>query len=138
MNRIIIIGNLGQDPEPRYSASGQMITGFSIATNHKYKTASGEQQEEVQWFSCSAFGKLAELANEYLAKGSQVYVEGRLKTHTYQGRDGQTRQSLDVAVSKIQFLGNRSNGHSNPSSEAIPSVASLDDAAALEEDDLPF
>ena len=83
MNKIILIGNLGRDPEPRYSPSGQMVTSFTVATNYRYKTASGEQREETEWFNCSAFGKLAETCNQYLSKGQQVYLEGRLSSRTY-------------------------------------------------------
>src|SRR5918999_510781 len=104
MNKIILIGNLGRDPEARYTPSGQMITSFSLATNYRYKTASGEQHDETEWFNCSAFGKLAETCNQYLAKGQQVYVEGRLSTRTYQTGGGETRQSLDVRVLDVQFL----------------------------------
>ena len=83
MNKIIVIGNLGRDPEPRYTQSGQMITSFTVASNHRYKTASGEQRDETEWFNCSAFGKLAETCNQYLSKGQQVYLEGRLSSRTY-------------------------------------------------------
>jgi single-strand DNA-binding protein len=109
MNKIILIGNLGRDPEARYTPSGQMITSFSLATNYRYKTASGEQHDETEWFNCSAFGKLAETCNQYLAKGQQVYVEGRLKSRTYQTRDGQTRFSNDVTVTEVQFLSRPDN-----------------------------
>ncbi len=126
MNRIIIIGNLGRDPEMKYTPSGQMVTSFSVASNHRYKTASGEQREETEWFNCSAFGKLAETCNQYLTKGQQVYVEGRLKSRTYQTRDGQTRYSLDVTVSDVQFLGQRD------------SQGSHSDAPLGNVDDLPF
>jgi single-strand DNA-binding protein len=104
MNKIMIIGNLGRDPEMRYTTVGQPATSFSVASNHRYKTASGEQREETEWFNCQAFGKLAESCNQYLSKGQQVYVEGRLKSLTYQTRDGQSRFSNDVTVTEVQFL----------------------------------
>jgi single-strand DNA-binding protein len=84
VNKIFIIGNLGRDPEPRYTPTGQMVTSFSVASNHRYRAASGEQREETERFNCSAFGKLAETCNQYLSKGQQVYVEGRLSSRTYQ------------------------------------------------------
>jgi single-strand DNA-binding protein len=84
VNKIFIIGNLGRDPEVRYTPTGQMVASFGIASNHRYKTASGEQREETEWFNCQVFGKLAETCNAYLSKGQQVYVEGRLTSRTYQ------------------------------------------------------
>ena len=91
MNKIIVIGNLGRDPEMRYTASGQSVTSFSVASNRKYTTAAGESREETEWFNVSAWGKLGETCNQFLTKGQQVYVEGRLSSRTYQARDGQTR-----------------------------------------------
>jgi single-strand DNA-binding protein len=126
MNKIMIIGNLGRDPEMRYTTVGQAVTSFSVASNHRYKTASGEQREETEWFNCQAFGKLAESCNQYLSKGQQVYVEGRLKSRTYQTRDGQSRFSNEVTVTEVQFL-------SRPESqEAMPAGMDKD------EDLLPF
>ena len=105
MNRIFIIGNLGRDPEARYTPTGQMVASFSVATNYRYTDSQGQRRSETEWFNCMAFGKLAELCNEHLSKGQQVYVEGRLKSRTYQTRDGQTRFSNDVTVSDVHFLG---------------------------------
>ena len=85
MNKIIIIGNLGRDPEMRYSASGNPMTSFSVATNRRYTSASGEQRDETEWFNCTAFGRLADTCNQYLARGQQVYVEGRLSTRNMTG-----------------------------------------------------
>ncbi len=106
MNKIIVIGNLGRDPEMRYTPNGQMVTSFSVASNRRY-TANGEQREETEWFNCSAWGRLAETCNSYLTRGQQVYVEGRLRSRTYQANDGQTRFSLDVFVTEMQMLGAR-------------------------------
>ncbi len=114
MNKIIVIGNLGRDPEMRYTTTRQAVTSFSVASNHRYKTASGEQREETEWFNCQAFGKLAETCNTYLSKGQQVYVEGRLTSRTYQTRDGQTRHSNDITLREIQFLSGRGAGASVP------------------------
>ena len=79
MNKIIIIGNLGRDPEMRYSASGNPMTSFSIASNHRYTTAAGERREETEWFNCTAFGRLADTCNQFLGRGQEVYIEGRLR-----------------------------------------------------------
>jgi single-strand DNA-binding protein len=110
MNRLILIGNVGRDPEMKYTPAGQAVTSFSVASNHRYKTASGEQREETEWFNCQAWGKLAEVCNQYVSKGQQVYIEGRLKSRTYQTQNGETRFSNDVMVSQFQFLGSRGDG----------------------------
>jgi single-strand DNA-binding protein len=110
MNKLILIGNVGRDPDMRYTPSGQAVTSFSVASNHRYKTTSGEQREETEWFNCQAWGKLAEVCNQYITKGQQVYVEGRLKSRTYQTQGGETRFSNDVTISEFQFLGKR-DGH---------------------------
>ena len=106
MNKIIIIGNLGRDPEMRYSASGNPMTSFSVATNRRY-TVNGEQREQTEWFNCTAYGRLADTCNQYLSRGQQVYVEGRLSTRQYDRRDGTPGFSLDVFVTDVQFLGRR-------------------------------
>jgi len=89
----------------RYTPEGEAVVNFSVASSRKYKTAAGEQREETEWFNCSAWGKLADICNEYLTKGKQVYVEGRLKTRSYQGQNGETRFSIDVTCQEVQFLG---------------------------------
>ena len=110
MNKIIVIGNLGRDPEMRYLPSGQSVTSFSVASNRRYTTANGEQREETEWFNVSAFGRLAETCNQYLTRGQQVYVEGRLRSRTYQDRNGETRVSLDINLTDMQMLGRRGDG----------------------------
>lgn len=104
MNKIIIIGNLGSDPEMRYTPGGEAVTNFSVATNRRYRTRDGQQMDETEWFRISAWGRLAETTNQYLSKGRQVYVEGRLKSRTYQTQTGETRVSLDVTAQEVQFL----------------------------------
>ena len=136
MNKIIIIGNLGRDPEVRYTPTGQMVASFSIASNHRYKTASGEQREETEWFNCQAFGKLAETCNAYLSKGQQVYVEGRLTSRTYQTRDGQTRHSNDITIREIQFLGSKGADAFVPPIDSRTGTPEQMDVDAV--DDLPF
>ena len=110
MNKIIVIGNVGRDPEMRYTPSGQGVTSFSVASNRRYRTAAGEQREETEWFNVSAWGRLAEVCNQYLTRGQQVYVEGRLRSRSYQGNDGQTRYSLDITLTEMQMLGSRGSG----------------------------
>jgi single-strand DNA-binding protein len=110
LNKIIVIGNVGRDPEMRYTPSGQGVTSFSVASNRRYRTAAGEQREETEWFNVSAWGRLAEICNQYLTKGQQVYVEGRFRSRTYQGNDGQTRVSNDITLTEMQMLGSRGSG----------------------------
>ena len=107
MNKIIVIGNVGRDPEMRYTPSGQAVTSFSIASNRRYRTSDGEQREETEWFNVSAFGRLSEICNQYLTRGQQVYVEGRLRGRSYTDRDGQPRYSLEVTATEMQMLGRR-------------------------------
>ena len=107
MNKIIVIGNLGRDPEMRYTASGQSVTSFSVASSRRYRTSDGEQREETEWFNVSAFGRLSEICNQYLTRGQQVYVEGRLRSRSYTDRNGEQRHSLDIMLSEMQMLGRR-------------------------------
>jgi len=106
-NKITIVGYLGRDPELRYTPQGTAVCNFSVATTEKRKNARGETEEHTIWFRIAAWGRQAELAAEYLAKGRQVYVEGRLRLEQYTDRDGNPRTSLEVNASDIQFLGQR-------------------------------
>lgn len=139
MNKIIVIGNLGRDPEMRYLPSGESVTSFSVASNRRYTTRSGEQREETEWFNVSAWGRLGETCNQYLTKGSQVYVEGRLRSRTYEGRDGQTRFSNEINLTDVQFLG-RSQGSEGgaPPYGADTGAEDFGSPATDDIDDLPF
>ena len=103
MNKILIIGNVGGDPEMRYTPNGNPVTSFSVATSRRY-TVGEEQREETQWFRVSAWNRLAETCNEYVTKGMKVFVDGRLSSREWVGQDGQTRTSLDVNAFDVQFL----------------------------------
>jgi len=106
INKVILVGNLGADPETRHTASGAAITGIRIATSESWKDKqTGEQQERTEWHSITFFGKLAEIASEYLRKGSQVYVEGRLQTDKWQDKDGNDRYTTKVIANEMQMLG---------------------------------
>jgi single-strand DNA-binding protein len=102
-----IIGNLGRDPETRYMPEGGAVTNLSIATTDKWKDKNGELQEKTEWHRVSMFGKLAEIAAEYLKKGAQVYVEGRLQTRKWQDKDGSDKYSTEVVANVMQMLGRR-------------------------------
>jgi single-strand DNA-binding protein len=107
VNKVILIGNLGRDPETRYMPEGGAITNISIATTDKWKDKNGEMQEKTEWHRVAFFGKLAEIAGEYLKKGSQVYVEGRLQTRKWQDKDGQDKYTTEIVANVMQMLGSR-------------------------------
>lgn len=104
INRVILIGNLGADPETRFTQAGSPVTNFRIATSEKWKDKqTGQQQERTEWHQCCAFGRLAEIAGEYLRKGSKVYVEGSLRTSSWES-DGQTRYKIQIICNEMQML----------------------------------
>jgi single-strand DNA-binding protein len=107
VNKVILIGNLGRDPETRYMPDGGAITNISVATTDKWKDKSGEMQEKTEWHRVAFFGRLAEIAGEYLKKGSQVYVEGRLQTRKWQDKDGQDNYTTEIVANVMQMLGSR-------------------------------
>lgn len=109
INKVILIGNLGRDPETRYANSGEAITSVSVATTDKWKDkASGEQKEQTEWHRVVFFGKLAEIAGEFLKKGSQVYVEGKLKTRKWTDKDGAEKYTTEIVADTMQMLGSKS------------------------------
>jgi single-strand DNA-binding protein len=111
INKAIVVGNLGRDPEVRYSANGNAIANVTIATTDSWKDRqSGERQEKTEWHRVVFFGRLAEIAGEYLKKGSQVYVEGRLQTRKWEDRDGNERYTTEIVAADMQMLGGRGGG----------------------------
>ena len=122
VNKVILIGNLGRDPETRYMPEGGAITNISIATTEKWKDKNGEMQEKTEWHRVAFFGKLAEIAGEYLKKGSQVYVEGRLQTRKWQDKDGADKYMTEVVANVMQMLGSR-QGMGGGDREAAPERA---------------
>ena len=111
VNKVILVGNLGRDPEMRYMPSGDAIANFSVATTDNWKDKNGQKQERTEWHRISMFGKLAEIAGEYLKKGSSVYIEGRLQTRKWQDKEGNERQTTEVVADRMQMLGGRSSGN---------------------------
>ena len=108
INKVIIVGNLGSDPETRYMPSGSAVTNFTVATNESWKDKqTGEQKDRTEWHKVAMFGRLAEIAAEYLRKGSQVYIEGKLRTRKWQGQDGQDRYTTEIIADEMQMLGGR-------------------------------
>lgn len=111
VNRVIIVGNLGKDPETRYAPSGDAVTNIVVATTETWKDkASGEKREATEWHRVVFFGKLAEIAGQYLKKGSQVYLEGKLKTRKWQDKDGQDRYTTEINADEMKMLGSKGDG----------------------------
>jgi len=142
VNKVILVGNLGADPETRYMPSGSAVTNIRIATSESWKDkTSGEQQERTEWHSIAFFGRLAEIAAEYLRKGSQVYIEGRLRTRKWQDKQGADRWSTEVIANEMQMLGSRP-GAGAPAMEASgggrPAAAPPAAPAEDFDDDIPF
>ena len=162
-NKITIVGYLGRDPELRYTPQGTALCKMSIATTERRKNVTGEMEEHTTWFRVTAWGRQAELANEYLAKGRQVYVEGRLRLEEYTDREGQKRFSAEVSATEIQFIGHRTDaagakvveevasanqtppppprlqGNSNnPKKTSKGSRGSQEELVSIEDDEIPF
>ncbi|MGE0886416.1 MAG: single-stranded DNA-binding protein [Blastocatellales bacterium] len=138
-NKIVIVGYLGRDPEIRYLPDGTAVCNFTIATTERRKDRSGDSQDVTTWFRVNVWGKQAESANQYLSKGRQVYVEGRLTQQEYTDREGNRRTSLDVRATDVQFLGARGDDASHsPSSQ--PSRSSESGSAPPDDggDEIPF
>jgi len=111
INKVIIVGNLGADPETRYMPSGEAVTNVRVATTDRWKDkASGEMKEATEWHRIAFFGRLAEISGEYLKKGSQIYVEGKLRTRKWQDKDGNDRYSTEIIGDTMQMLGRREGG----------------------------
>jgi len=146
VNKVILIGNLGRDPETRYSADGAAITNVSIATTRKYKDASGQQQEETEWHRVVFFSRLAEIAGEYLRKGRPVYVEGRLRTRKWTDKEGHEKYTTEIVAENMQMLGSREGmGGGAEVDEPAPARSSGGKPAAKPaqniaemDDDIPF
>jgi len=137
-NKIMVIGNLGRDPEMRYTAQGTPVTSFSIATNRVFTDPAGERQTETEWFTIIAWRQLAELCNQYLSKGRRAFVEGRLHSNTFQGNDGQSRFTNEIIASRIIFLDRAGGGEQGGAEFGGGGTAAADPREASTPDDLPF
>jgi single-strand DNA-binding protein len=139
INKVIIVGNLGADPESRAMPSGSAVTNIRVATSESWKDKNtGDQQERTEWHNVAFFGRLAEISAEYLRKGSQVYIEGKLRTRKWQDRDGNDRWTTEVIANEMQMLGGRP-GSGAPAQAPSAAVADGPPAASGEfDDDIPF
>ncbi len=144
VNQVNLLGNCGRDPETRYMTDGSAVTNVSIATSRKWKNKSGEMQEETEWHRLSFFGRLAEIAGEYLSKGDPVFVTGRLRTRKWEDKDGNERSTTEIVVENMQLLGGRKGGGSGDderpreSSRGAKSEPKERSRQADFDDDIPF
>lgn len=127
VNKVILVGNLGNDPEVRYSQSGSAITTISVATSDSWTDKAGEKQERTEWHRVKFFGKLAEIAGEWLKKGSQVYIEGALRTEKYTDKNGVDKYATDIIASEMQMLGGKPNAERQDRPQPRKSDAFHDD-----------
>ena len=139
INKAIIVGNLGRDPEVSYTPSGTAVAKFSIATSEKWKDKNtGEMQERTEWHRITAFGRLGEICGEYLSKGRQVYIEGRIQTTSWE-KDGITRYSTEIIAFEMKMLGTKGSGDTNsPSGPSTTPEYKGPPGPEIEEDDIPF
>ena len=151
VNKVILVGRLGRDPETRYTGSGQAVANFTLATDSTYKDRAGERQKRTEWHRIVAWGKLAEICQQYLKKGSQVYIEGRLQTREWEDKSGQKRTTTEIVASDMRMLGSRADsaaagagvGAASGTSRAPEYEAPAPDDAGSQEsnisdEDIPF
>jgi single-strand DNA-binding protein len=110
VNKVILVGRLGRDPETRYTGGGQAVANFSVATDESYKDKNGERQKRTEWHRITAWGKLAEICQQYLKKGTMVYIEGRIQSREWQDKEGQKRTSFDIVANTMKMLSSRADG----------------------------
>jgi single-strand DNA-binding protein len=153
VNKVILVGRLGKDPETRYMTSGEAVTNATLATSENWKDKSGEKQEKTEWHNLVFYRRLAEIAGEYLKKGAQVYIEGKLQTRKYQTKEGQERYTTEIIVNEMQMLGSKGGAGSfevveNQSASSAPARSSAPAAKPAApagksnfdnfDDDIPF
>ena len=145
VNKVILVGRLGRDPETRYIPNGDAITNFSLATDEQWRDRNGERQTRTEWHNITLFGKLGEIAGQYLRKGSQVFIEGKIQSRKYTGKDGIERTAYDIIGNEMKMLSNRNDGSDSGNNNAAPptsnappqhesTTAPIDDI----DDDIPF
>lgn len=146
VNKVILVGNLGSDPQVRYTPGGQAVANFNIATSERFNNKAGEKEERTEWHRIVAWGKLAEICQQYLKKGKQVYIEGRLQTRQWEDQQGQKRQTTEIVAQTMQMLGRAGEGGGGPMGGGGGDFQSQDfgtpepapQGASTTDDDLPF
>ena len=135
VNKVILIGRTGADTELKYTSNGKAVANFSLAVNESFKNGDGEQREHVEWIRCVAWGRLAEVAAEFLTKGQRAYAEGRFQTRKYDDREGIEHTVSEVVVRQLRFLGSPGNGNGKAEQSARPAESS---GADIRDEDIPF
>jgi single-strand DNA-binding protein len=137
LNKVMVIGHLGRDPEMRYTPSGRPVTTFTVATSRSWNTADGERHSETEWFNVVTWGNLAEICKQYLVKGQQVYIEGRLQTRHWEDKEGGKHSTVEIVANEMMMLGERKEtiNHQASGEELISSEESV---GPSEEDEFPF
>lgn len=140
LNKVMVIGNLGKDPEVRFTGGGQAVANFSIATTEKWKTKEGTWEEKTEWHNIVVWGKLAELCREYLRKGRSAFVEGRLQTRSWQDKDGNKRYTTEIIAQNVQFLGGRGDAAASGGGDPGPVSGGPQEGppAFNADEDIPF
>lgn len=155
VNKVILVGNLGRDPEVRYTKSGQAVASFSLATSERWTGKDGNKEEKTEWHRIVAWGKLGEICGEYLSKGKQIYIEGRLQTREWEDNDGNKKQTTEIVANNMTMLGQAGGGSSggydsnsssggsrgqsgSSASQGSPSQSSSGGSDDFEDDDIPF
>ena len=137
VNKVILVGNLGQDPEMRYTASGTAVCNLSLATKEVYQDRNGERQERTEWHRVVVWGKVGENCSKYLKKGRQVYLEGRLQTRSWEDKNGQKRYTTEINANNVQFLGSRPEGSQSENSYNNRRSPSAQNSSVPEENTMP-
>ena len=135
LNKIMVIGNLGTDPEMRFTPNGNPVTSFRIATTRTYTTSGGERRQETEWFDVVTWNRLAETCNQFLGKGRRAYVEGRLRTHSWESPDGQRRQRLEIVANRVLFLDRQAMAASGETADDAESLSHMDGGQPGEPED---
>jgi len=138
INKMIVLGHAGNDAELRFTASGKPVANFSVAVNEAFKNANGDNVERVEWFKCVAWNGRAELCGQFLNRGKQVYLEGRLQTRKYDGKDGNARTTTEVVVRTLRLLGGPSNGSSQAQADQAEHPSANGSASTDNTEDIPF
>ncbi len=136
LNKVMIIGHLGRDPEMRYTPSGRPVTTFTVATSRSWNTVDGERHQETEWFNVVAWGNLAEICKQYLTKGQQVYIEGRLQTRHWEDKEGNKHSSVEIVSNEMMMLGDRRDSGNTEKHAAEATEES--EPTSTDEDEFPF
>lgn len=138
VNKVILVGRLGKDPELRYTQSGSAVASFSLATNRSWKSKDGQKQEETTWHNIVVWGKQAEILKEYMSKGRQIYLEGRIANRSYDDKEGNKKYISEVVVEEFRFLGDKGDSGGGGGPQGPPTDPPPPSGKASEDDDLPF